>query len=71
MKNKIKEAELTQFIIMNGGKLLDFDSDSGCYILESERNRKEWRLAFAQTQYPVFAQGMSDLLNLKKEANHV
>ena len=71
MKNKIKEAELAQFIMMHGGTLLDFDSGSGCYILESERNRKEWRLAFTQTQFPAFAQGMSDLLNLKKEAKHV
>jgi len=65
MHVKTKDAGFAQFMKMKGAKLIQKAVDK-TYIFESSKTRKEWRLAYTQTDYPEFNTGVIALLNLNK-----
>lgn len=56
---------LAAFMKINGASFLGKNS-SGVYLFESEQQSREWRLAYAKTNYPAFNAEVVELLNLEK-----
>ncbi len=68
MKVSTTDPGMAQFMRMNGAVFINYDPESG-YNFDSDKKRNEWRSAYLATAYPEHTAGVSQLINLKKEAD--